>query len=390
MSDTGSQFVKDIERLKSLNSRYEKLKCVNLNGTSKKGTFSYIFKAFDTHLNDHVAIKFFDPEKTNDTYRLRSFERESEILERLLEVSRCLQLVEGHNVHTWVIKSPGGDLNIGIPYFVTEWLESDIERFAYEQERIEAAAKIRVFKDIVLAVSALHRKEVSHRDLKLDNFRLKCEGDGDYVVAIDLGTAVHLESESILDSYEGFFAGHGAYSSLEALCGFAGDRELAFKNDVYALGCILFEIFNVHQYFKVVAPSIKLETTVVAMRAEMTAMKGLSIEKQKKGWEKRMRLFSRRIVPPTILQDGNTVPACLGQILTDLHSQLVAWSCFERKVTMKGVLNALNTCERVLNNEKRQKKLIEQRKKVRERKIAKAKAREIKALRSKYAEKKDA
>ena len=390
MSDTGSQFVKDIEELESLNSRYENLKCVNLNGSSKKGVFSYIFKAFDTHLNEHVAIKFFDPEKTNDTYRLRSFERESEILKRLVEVSRCLQLVEGHNIHIWIIKSPSGDLSIGIPFFVTEWLESDIERFTYEQERIEAIAKIRVFKDIVLAVSALHRKEVSHRDLKLDNFRLKGDGVADYVVAIDLGTAVHLESQSILNSYDSFFAGHGAYSSLEALCGFAGDRELAFKNDIYALGCILFEMFNVDQYFKVVAPSIKLETTVVAMRAEMTAMKGLSIEKQKQGWEKRMRLFSRRIVPPTILQDGNTIPACLGQMLSDLHSQLVAWSCFERKVTMKSILNTLNTCERVLTNEKRQKSLLEQRKKVRERKIAKAKAKEEMALRSKYVERNNA
>jgi hypothetical protein len=53
-----------------INGRYSSLELI-----SDKGTFSCLFKGVDTLTGDKVAIKFFDPNHSTDTYRMQCFDR---------------------------------------------------------------------------------------------------------------------------------------------------------------------------------------------------------------------------------------------------------------------------------------------------------------------------
>jgi serine/threonine protein kinase len=381
VNDIGSQLINYLESLESIDNRYSNIECVNATGKEKKGFFSFIFKAFDVLEEEYVAIKFFDPNHISDQYRLASFDRESEILKSLESHKRCLQLKQAKSIHLWLVNVVGDKtINLPIPYFITEWLENDIEKFSYEQEKIEALAKLETFRDIVLAVNALHIKDVSHRDLKFDNFRLKNIAGEELVVAIDFGTSAHIDSYHITNSYKDFYPGALQYTSLEAQCGFAGDRELSFKNDIYALGCILFEMFNVEMYFFNVTKNSSFRMLIVAMRAQMSSVHGQDSNVQKEAWQAGLKPFEKSILPPTILQDGNSVPHSIKGIIEKLHAKLVKLNCFERSFDVDEVLRHVDTCIKIINNDFRQKRIIEKRRLVRENKITKLKSKEERLL----------
>ena len=96
MSDNRLALIQKLEALPLLDARYSNLRCVNFNSSTgaKRGCFSLVFKADDVVDGKSVALKFFDidPENLKRTYRRDSFAREHELLQKLLNEDRCLQL----------------------------------------------------------------------------------------------------------------------------------------------------------------------------------------------------------------------------------------------------------------------------------------------------------
>ena len=240
------RLVQELEALSELDGRFTDLKLVNCQGAVKRGNFSLVFRAKDKLAGDDVAIKFFDldPAK-NDPFRISCFDREQELLGLLLGSARCLQIISPLSVFQLDV----GGFIVDAKYFVTEWYEYDIDEYFLRQSNSDAIEKLRLFNEVVLAVEALHAKSIHHRDVKADNFRRrnnKAEEHG--VVAIDLGTAALATSPPLLGSY-GCPVGFTTYSAPEAFCGLAGNRNVAHLTDIYALGCLLYELFSPDDYW---------------------------------------------------------------------------------------------------------------------------------------------
>jgi hypothetical protein len=103
------------------------MKLVNFDSASdqKRGCLSLVFRAYDTVEEAEVALKFYDldPGLASDMYRLASFHRECEILSRLLNVARCLQIVKAMGSYNLVIDlAPGSAVTLGCRYFAVEWI----------------------------------------------------------------------------------------------------------------------------------------------------------------------------------------------------------------------------------------------------------------------------
>ena len=76
LSANQQELIKQLETTPHLCHRYEKLSCVNVRGTNRRGVLSLVFQGFDKIEKSLVAVKVMDPDRLGDRYRLEAFERE--------------------------------------------------------------------------------------------------------------------------------------------------------------------------------------------------------------------------------------------------------------------------------------------------------------------------
>jgi len=209
-----------------------------------QGGMGDVLLAYDEHIGREVAVK-----------RIRSTEPTADQLARFLREAR----VQGRLEHPAVV--PVHDLAIddeGKPFFVMKRLSGTDMAQLLDQLRAgdgdEAGLRrklLRAFVDVCLAVELAHSRGVIHRDLKPANIML---GDFGEVYVLDWGVARTTDTEATgpapsvstrdlaLDSGEqtqaGTILGTPAYMAPEQLLG----DTIGPAADIYALGCILYEI----------------------------------------------------------------------------------------------------------------------------------------------------
>lgn len=129
----------------------------------------------------------------------------------------------------------------GTPYFVMEYVEG---RTVDQWLRMRPAGSfpdldeaVRILEQACLGVEAIHATSTIHRDLKPSNLLI----DGSFRVAVgDLGVARVLDSATSGN----FVVGSAAYMAPEAALGEDEAPELASRRDIYALGCIAYELLT--------------------------------------------------------------------------------------------------------------------------------------------------
>jgi serine/threonine-protein kinase len=200
--------------------------------------------AFDDQIGRDVAIK-----------RIRAAAPSGEELARFVREAR----VQGRLEHPAVV--PVHDLAVdrdGKPFFVMKrltgtTLAASLQAMrAGEVDDVESTRRrnLRAFVDVCLAVEFAHARGIIHRDLKPANIML---GDFGEVYVLDWGVARAVaEADEVApkatsqrdlaldsgDTQVGTVLGTPAYMAPEQM---AGDRA-GPAADIYALGCILFEI----------------------------------------------------------------------------------------------------------------------------------------------------
>lgn len=171
----------------SINERYRSLSLLSSDG----GYFSILFKAHDDRTGREVAIKFFDPNKRHDDYRLKCFHREAILLQELKGQKNIVQLIDGLSQLEIVLKdtSSGIELREAYEFVALELAKGDVEAFIYNtiSEDIKTAInKLIIFREMCKAVARIHRVKICHRDLKPSNFLFF---DKQEIKLSDLGTA---------------------------------------------------------------------------------------------------------------------------------------------------------------------------------------------------------
>lgn len=340
-----------LEAMPLLDGRYENIKSASFDRVTriKRGCFSLVFSAFDVIEEKKVAIKFYDisPDNLRQLYRQEAFRREQMVLHALLGKARCLQLQSA--LKSFELTAPAG-LTIPCEYFVVDWLEDQIDHYFEEQHSISAVDKLRLFNEVVLAVEALHRHTVFHRDIKPDNLRAAyTRALKRIVIAIDLGTAALWSSPPALDEYVSQ-VGAGGYAPPEAICFFAGDREIAPYADVYALGCLLYELFNMDHLFNALRKvNAHYDLFLAAMYTKISA--GSDRALRIAIWKQEIQIMGKSIVTPPIDGVGSSVPEGIGFLLNRILADLVAPD-FRRRKPLEQVRRLIWSAIKALENEK--------------------------------------
>jgi eukaryotic-like serine/threonine-protein kinase len=206
------------------------------------GGMGEVYQAHDTKLGRDVAIKVLPEAFAHDPERLSRFQREAKMLASLNHpnIATIYGLEHSNDTHYLVMELVSG-----------ETLADRIKRDGAVP--IEEALKI--CAQVAEALEAAHEKGIIHRDLKPANVKVTPEGK---VKVLDSGLAKAFAGEtadsnpsqsptlSAVATMQGVLLGTAAYMSPEQARG----KEVDKRTDIWAFGCVLYELLTGKQAFQ--------------------------------------------------------------------------------------------------------------------------------------------
>ena len=218
-----------------------------------------MYRARDTELGRDIAVKVLPRGVIEDADRLARFEREARLLASLNHPNIAaiyrvvhadgvraliLELVEGHTLADRMANAASASRN----------------RVSGAQSAASSAStglpldeSLRIARQIALALEAAHDRGIVHRDLKPANVRITPAG---IVKVLDFGLAKLVDpsrnhagslAATLNDrTMPGAILGTAAYMAPEQAKGVDVDR----RADLWALGCVLFEMLAGHRPFE--------------------------------------------------------------------------------------------------------------------------------------------
>jgi len=146
----------------------------------------------------------------------------------------------------------------GFLYYVMPCIEGESLRERLGREgKLDIPEAIRLTDQIASALSYAHAQGVVHRDIKPENILLA--GDQAIVADFGLARAVQVAGGERLTG-TGLAIGTPAYMSPEQA---VGDKNIDARSDVYALGCVVYEMVSGHAPFEGATPQELLASHAV-------------------------------------------------------------------------------------------------------------------------------
>lgn len=186
------------------------------------GGMARVLRGTDRQLGRHVAIKVLSPPYDRDQAFVERFRREAHAAARLNHPSIV------------AVYDTGSD--DGTHYIVTELVEGEtLAELLARGEPLPPQRVVDISTEIARALAAAHERGVVHRDVKPGNVMLTPEGR---VKVVDFGIARAAGVES--GTRSGLVLGSAPYLSPEQARGEPGDE----RSDIYALGCVMYEMLT--------------------------------------------------------------------------------------------------------------------------------------------------
>jgi len=204
------------------------------------GGMGEVYRGRDTRLGRDVAVKALPDNFSSSPEHLARFEREAQVLAALnhpnIAVIHDLKEVNGAK------------------YLILELVEGETLAEHIARGPIPLDETLNIAKQIAEALEAAHEKGIVHRDLKPANIKLTPEGK---VKVLDFGLAKAVSETrdsslsnsptlSIAATQQGIILGTAAYMSPEQARG----RTVDNRTDVWAFGCVLYEMLTGRRAFE--------------------------------------------------------------------------------------------------------------------------------------------
>jgi hypothetical protein len=212
-------------------NRYEILKCLGIGG------FGTVYKARQIDADRLVALKLMHAVNLADEESVKRFRREARSLARLqhkniVTIYHC------------------GFSEEGIPFAAMEYLRGKtIKAVLNEEGWLDPERAVHILAQVLDALSFAHSEDIVHRDLKPENIMLVAEPEPDTAKLVDFGLAKLLGKTGAATeklTRTGLLIGSINYMSPEQARGLPADQ----RSDVYAMGCIFYEMLTGVKPFK--------------------------------------------------------------------------------------------------------------------------------------------
>ena len=203
------------------------------------GGMGEVYRAHDARLGRDVAIKILPRAFTTNPERLARFDREARLLAALN--------------HPHIAGIYGIEETATAPALVLELVEGPTLADLISAGRLRVEDALSIGRQIADGLSAAHDKGIVHRDLKPANVKLTKDGA---VKILDFGLAkpdpdggvpqiAHSPTITVSATQNGIILGTAAYMSPAQARGQPVDK----RSDIWAFGCVLFEMLTGHKAF---------------------------------------------------------------------------------------------------------------------------------------------
>ena len=205
------------------------------------GGMGEVYLAQDTRLGRKVAIKVLPAEFASDPERLARFEQEARAAAAL------------NHPHIAVVHDIGTE--DGTHFMVQEYLEGDTLREPLQKGALPLKKALGLATEIAEALAAAHAAGIIHRDLKPENIFVTKEG---HAKVLDFGLAKRTEvavtgspggatqSPTMMGTVAGQVMGTAGYMAPEQV---EGSEEIDHRADLFAFGCVLYEMVTAARAF---------------------------------------------------------------------------------------------------------------------------------------------
>jgi serine/threonine protein kinase len=208
-----------------------------------EGGMGVVYKALDTHLDRHLAVKVLPPEKVADRERKQRFVQEAKAASAL------------HHPNITVIHDIASDQ--GLDFIVMEFIEGQTLDSLIGRRGMKLNDALGYAIQIADGLARAHAAGIVHRDLKPTNLMVNREGT---VKILDFGLAKLVEPASSEDesgptatmgkpdrprTEEGYIMGTVAYMSPEQ----AEGRPVDPRSDIFSFGTVLYEMLTGQKAF---------------------------------------------------------------------------------------------------------------------------------------------
>ncbi|MGW3493189.1 protein kinase domain-containing protein [Streptomyces sp. NPDC001020] len=198
-----------------------------------RGGMAEVFAAEDVRLGRTVAVKLLRSDLAEDPTSKARFTREA-------------QSVAGLNHHAIVAVYDSGEDHVGgqsVPYIVMELVEGrTIRDLLLNAEAPGPEQALIIVSGVLEALAYSHQHGIVHRDIKPANVIITHNGA---VKVMDFGIARALHGASTTMTQTGMVMGTPQYLSPEQALGKAVD----YRSDLYATGCLLYELLALRPPF---------------------------------------------------------------------------------------------------------------------------------------------
>jgi hypothetical protein len=198
-----------------------------IEGVIGGGSFGTVYRGRQLGLDRPVAVKVPTYEIAADPVQARRFAREARAAARI--------------VHPGVVAIyAAGELDDGRPYLAMQLIDGAPLDRILDDGPLPALRALRIVRSIASALSDTHAADVVHRDLKPTNIMWRRDRNGDdRITLVDFGIAVCRpgNADATRLTINGLI-GTPHYMSPEQAHG----EQVDARADLYALGCLLFEL----------------------------------------------------------------------------------------------------------------------------------------------------
>ncbi|WP_312876682.1 protein kinase domain-containing protein [Streptomyces bohaiensis] len=195
-----------------------------------RGGMADVFAAEDVRLGRLVAVKLLRPDLAEDQVAKARFTREA-------------QSVAGLNHHAVVAVYDSGEEDTGgvhgtVPYIVMELVTGHtIRELLINEDAQPTERALSIVSGVLEALAYSHQHGIVHRDIKPANVIITETGS---VKVMDFGIARALHGVQSTMTQTGMVMGTPQYLSPEQALGKAVDT----RSDLYAVGCLLYELLT--------------------------------------------------------------------------------------------------------------------------------------------------
>lgn len=195
------------------------------------GASGNVYRASQARLGRDVAVKFFDhPGVGDDDVNRKRFEREAKLLAQVQHPSIPYVLSCGK----MVLSSKNE-----VPYIVMQFIDGQRMDAVIHKGRVGVDVASSFGKQILGALSCVHRGKIVHRDVKPENIMLDRSGHC-YLIDFSIGVSLSRSPGLTRVTGDGKTPGTWIYASPEQLAG----REVDHRTDLFSLGLVLFELLT--------------------------------------------------------------------------------------------------------------------------------------------------